>query len=88
MIEEAKNSKIVKAQMKNEDIDVFTNEEFGKESDNDFDMGSLFKIDEDKLQNAFKFDENAMANAMAGSADLSLSLIHIYLTVPGSARYR
>ena len=43
----------------------------GKESDNDFDMGSLFKIDEDKLQNAFKFDENAMANAMAGSADLS-----------------
>lgn len=34
-------------------------------------MGSLFKIDEDKLQNAFKFDENAMANAMAGSADLS-----------------
>ena len=46
VIEEAKNSKIVKAQMKNEDIDVFTNEEFGKESDNDFDMGSLFKIDE------------------------------------------
>ena len=44
MIEKAKNSKIVKAQMKNEDIDVFTNEEFGKESDNDFDMGSLFKI--------------------------------------------
>ena len=53
--------------MKNEDIDVFTNEEFGKESDNDFDMGSLFKIDEDKLQNVFKFDENAMA----GSSDLS-----------------
>ena len=71
VIEEAKNSKIVKDQMKNEDIDVFTNEEFGKESDNDFDMGSLFKIDEDKLQNAFKFDENVMANAMAGSADLS-----------------
>ena len=71
VIEKAKNSKIVKAQMKNEDIDVFTNEEFGKESNNDFDMGSLFKIDEDKLQNAFKFDENVMANAMAGSADLS-----------------
>ena len=71
VIEEAKNSKIVKAQMKNEDIDVFTNEEFGKESNNDFDMGSLFKIDEDKLQHAFKFDENAMANAMAGSTDLS-----------------
>mgnify|MGYP003231623164 CR=1 FL=1 len=32
------------------------NEEFGKESDNDFDMGSLFKIDEDKLQNAFGKD--------------------------------
>ena len=71
VIEEAKDSKIVKAQMKNEDIDVFTNEEFGKESDNDFDMGSLFKIDEKKLQNAFKFDENAMANAMEGSGDLS-----------------
>lgn len=43
VIEEAKNSKIVKDQMKNEDIDVFTNEEFGKESDNDFDMRSLLR---------------------------------------------
>lgn len=71
VIEEAEKSEIVKNQKAKKEIDVFTNEEFGTESDNSFDMESLFKIDSEKLENAFQFDENAMADAMSGTTDLS-----------------
>lgn len=61
--EEAKKSEIVKQQLKNPDINVFTNEKFGTDKgDDDFNMDSLFTVDEAALQKAFKFDENAMSN--------------------------
>ncbi len=43
---------------------------FGEESDEEFDMGSLFTVDEDKLQEAFGFDESALSG-LSGSIDLS-----------------
>ena len=54
---------------------VFTNEPFGEESkQNDFDMRSLFTIDENALQNAFSFDTNQFSQGFSGAlnfADLS-----------------
>ncbi len=61
VVEKAKNSEIVKQQMANSKVDVFTGEEFGEEADTDFDMSSLFKVDESALANAFTMDSNALA---------------------------
>ena len=67
--EQAKESKIVKEQLADSDKNVFTGEAFGEESkDNGFDMDSLFKVDENALQKAFGFDENAFSS---DSLDLS-----------------
>lgn len=69
--EEAKKSEIVKQQLKNPDINVFTNEKFGTDKgDDDFNMDSLFTVDEAALQKAFKFDESAMSN-LDNSLDFS-----------------
>ena len=69
--EEAKKSEIVKQQLKNPDINVFTNEKFGTDKgDDDFNMDSLFTVDEAALQKAFKFDESAMSN-LGNSFDFS-----------------
>lgn len=69
--EEAKKSGIVKQQLKNPDINVFTNEKFGTDKgDDDFNMDSLFTVDEAALQKAFKFDESAMSN-LCNSLDFS-----------------
>ena len=69
--EEAKKSEIVKQQLKNPDINVFTNKKFGTDKgDHDFNMDSLFTVDEAALQKAFKCDENAMSN-LGNSLDFS-----------------
>ena len=69
--EEAKKSEIVKQQLKNPDINVFTNKKFGTDKgDGDFNMDSLFTVDEAALQKAFKFDESAMSN-LDNSLDFS-----------------
>ncbi len=73
VVEEAKNSEIVKQQMANPKIDVFTGEEFGEETDSDFDMSSLFKVDEAALANAFTMDTDALA-AGGGENGASLDL--------------
>ncbi len=70
--EQAAESEIVQEQMENPDINVFTGEEFGVESDSsDFDLSSLVTIDEDALAEAFDFDTSAMEEAFSGSMDLS-----------------
>ena len=69
--EEAKKSEIVKQQLKNPDINVFTNKKFGiDKGDDDFNMDSLFTVDEAALQKAFKFDESATSN-LCNSLDFS-----------------
>lgn len=69
--EQAKDSEIVKQQLANPNVNVFTGEEFGNtDGNNGFDMNSLFSIDEDALKNAFGFDSSAMNN-LGSSLDLS-----------------
>jgi ABC-type lipoprotein export system ATPase subunit len=59
VIEQAAASEIVQAQLAHPNINVFTGEPFGEESDSDFDLGSIFSIDEDALNQAFQIDESA-----------------------------
>ena len=64
---EAADSEIVKAQLADPDVNVFTGEAFGAEDTSEgFDMNSLFTIDAEALQNAFRFDESVLTEAMAG----------------------
>ena len=63
IVEKASASDIVKKQLENRDRDVFTGKTFTElEEDNgtEFDMSSLFSIDENALSNAFSFDSSAM----------------------------
>ena len=58
VIEKAASSEIVKQQLADEKINVFTGEEFGKEDNENskFDMESLFSINADALQEDFQVD--------------------------------
>lgn len=56
VIKKAQESNIVKEQIAHPDIDVFSNKKFTDQQSSDFDMNSLFSIDEQKMQNAFQFD--------------------------------
>ena len=74
IIEQAANSQIVKDQLAEPDIDVFTGKEFGAEDEDDssFDMNSLFTIDGSAISSAFSIDESALTAGM-GDMDLDLS---------------
>lgn len=55
VIEQAKQSEVVQAQMKDPNINLFTGKAFG-ETTTDFDMQDLFTVDESALSNAFQMD--------------------------------
>ena len=79
VIEKAASSEIVKQQLADEKINVFTGEEFGKEEDENskFDMESLFSINADALQEAFKIDTsgfNMDLSSMSGLSDLNVDM--------------
>lgn len=59
VMEEASNSQIVKEQLENPDINVFTGKRFDEtESENPFDMNSLIEVDQNALKSAFKIDSS------------------------------
>ena len=62
LIEQASETAIVQEQLNYPTIDVFNGKEFTEEeeSGSDFSMENLFSIDEEALQNAFKFDETKL----------------------------
>lgn len=70
MAEYAAGTDIVQQQLADPSVNVFTNEPFGEESEEEFDMQSLFTVDEAKLQEAFGFDENAFSG-LSDSFDFS-----------------
>ncbi len=74
VMDQAAASAIVKDQIAHPDTNVFTGKSFDdEEADEDgFDMNSLFTIDGDAIQAAFKFDESALTSGLSGlSLDLS-----------------
>ena len=58
VIENAANSKIVKDQLANPEVNVFTGKRFGDKEDSSFDMNSLIDVDTGKIQSAFKIDQS------------------------------
>ncbi len=68
VIGEAADSKIVKEQLKSKQVNVFTGKRFDsdEETGTDFDMNSLFKIDEEKMQAVFRIDESKLSLDMSG----------------------
>ena len=60
IINEAKNSDIVKKQIKNPHIDVFSGKDFLQSQKSDFDMKSLFRIDPNMVQKAFTIDQSQL----------------------------
>ncbi len=91
-IERAESSKIVKQQLENQTINVFTGEEFGEESDsNKFNMDSLFKINTYELKKAFSFNSDTanidLSNLITFNGDMPdmssiLDLSEITLDMP------
>ncbi len=66
----AEDSAIVKAQLADREVNVLTGKRFDEE-ESDFDMGDMFSIDEDAIQNAFKFDETKLTIDEDAFGDMS-----------------
>ncbi len=76
VIEKAASSEIVKQQLADEKINVFTGEKFGKEDNENskFDMESLFSINADALQEAFQVDLSGFNMDLSSLSGLSSGL--------------
>ena len=77
IIEHAADSQIVKDQLENPDVNVFTGKSFSEESADEnggLNMESLFTIDGDALQAAFTIDQGALAVDMSNALNLTGSL--------------
>ena len=75
LVENAANSKIVKQQLKHPKVDVFSGKKFSALEDEggDFDMSSLFEIDEEGIAAAFTFDTSAIDLGDLDFSQLDLS---------------
>lgn len=71
LIDYAKDSEVVKAQLEDPDINVLTGEEFGKDETLDLDFDSMFTIDEKALENAFDMDTSKLNINIADYLDTS-----------------
>lgn len=75
LMTEASQSDIVKQQLSNHDVDVFTGKTFDELQDsqnNSLDMSSMFTIDENALSSAFSFDMGSGdTSASASGMDMS-----------------
>ena len=72
IMEAAANSEIVRQQLANPGINVFTGDPFGEESDEErLDLADLFTVDEGAMRDAFTFDADALQLDMGGAFDFS-----------------
>lgn len=59
LINESSKTQIVQAQLNNKNTNIFTNNAF-EDKNTQFDLSSLFTIDQNKIQSAFKFNTQAL----------------------------
>lgn len=59
IIEKSSTTQIVQDQLKNKNVNIFTGNAF-EEKNSQFDLSSLFIIDQNKMQSAFKFNTQAL----------------------------
>ena len=92
VIKQSTKSEIVQQQINNHNLNVFTGKAFDT-NENNFDMSSLFTVDQNKMQSAFRFDTSkiqidlsnlntALANQSLPAIDLQqiIQQIHFNLT--------
>ncbi|WP_281518400.1 ATP-binding cassette domain-containing protein [Thomasclavelia cocleata] len=72
VIKQAASSEIIKKQLDNPNIDVFTGKDFNDKNKNQLDLNSLFTVDEEILKSAFTFDQSKLS-----MEDLDLSQIKL-----------
>ncbi|MBR5730930.1 MAG: ABC transporter ATP-binding protein, partial [Firmicutes bacterium] len=78
IMEQARNSDVVKAQLADKEKNVFTGKEFGAEEEAEpFDLSSIFSIDGDAISKAFRFNASALDLDLSGLSDLDLSGVEI-----------
>ncbi len=77
VIDQAAASEIVSRQLEQPGVDVFSGDEFGTKKETEFDMGSLFTVDEKALQKAFAVDESKLTAGLGDSLQLDLSGIDL-----------
>lgn len=70
IVKDAADSEIVRAQLKDPDVNVITGKRFDDVQREGFDMSKMFSVDEKALQNAFNFDMSSLNNNFSG-IDLS-----------------
>lgn len=88
VIEKAADSQIVKNQLQNKNINVFSGKEFGEEAEEDeFDVSSLFSVDGEAMEKAFQIDEDAFSSldlsALSGM-DIDTSALEGAFQIDGS----
>ena len=75
IIKKSSTTQIVQEQLKNKNVNIFTGNSF-EEKNSQFDLSSLFTIDQNKMQSAFKFNTQALqldfTNLNQELTDLSL----------------
>ena len=74
LLARAANSQIVQQQLADPNTDVFTGKSFDElqdEAKKGIDLGSLFSVDQAKLQSAFKFDTSVLGGMDLSGIDLS-----------------
>lgn len=72
VMEQAKNSAVVKAQLANKDVNIFTGNTFDADNTSSgFDPSKLFSIDSSKMSSAFTFDESKINTNISDFMDPS-----------------
>lgn len=71
IIDASADSPIVKEQLANQDINVFTGQKFDEE-ESTFDMSTLFTVDTEALADAFQVDESMFQVDLSGLSDLNI----------------
>jgi len=72
IIDKTRGSDIVKKQLAKPNINVFTGKDFNNKEENKLDMESLFSIDENKLRNAFAFDQSKLNMGDMDFSDINI----------------
>nr|WP_027871085.1 ABC transporter ATP-binding protein/permease [[Eubacterium] cellulosolvens] len=67
-MKQAADSPVVRAQLADRDINVFTGKRFDEDAGDSFDMSKLFSVDEEAISKAFSVDTDALKG---GSGDLT-----------------
>lgn len=76
IMEQAAAAPLVREQLANAEINVLTGAPFGEER-GEFDMTTLFSIDEDALAEAFQLDENALQFDPSAYLDLNFGTVDL-----------